>query len=87
MSLWRLFDGGVYSSNYGNLKYIYSSCIYEHIVLLIENFTLFFVAFAHVPETICHLTNNYEYWKQEAEEKVWLSLVVATLLDLNFTAK
>ncbi|XP_046839140.1 high affinity cAMP-specific and IBMX-insensitive 3',5'-cyclic phosphodiesterase 8A-like isoform X2 [Xenia sp. Carnegie-2017] len=26
-------------------------------------------AFAHVPETIRHLTNNYEYWKQKAEEQ------------------
>ena len=28
------------------------------------------LAFAHVPETISHLTTNYEHWKQEAEEKV-----------------
>ena len=40
------------------------------------------VAFAFVPETIRHLTDNYEYWRRAAEELVRLvfSLIVYSLV-------
>ena len=38
--------------------------------LYIMPFVVFPVAFACVPETIRHLTDNYDFWKNAAEELV-----------------
>lgn len=44
---------------------------------------MLFTAFAFVPETIRHLTDNHEYWKKAAEDwvSVFVSVFVATEAD------
>lgn len=38
---------------------------------------MLFAAFAFVPETIRHLTDNHEYWKKAAED--WVSNLILVL--------
>lgn len=39
---------------------------------------MLFTAFAFVPETIRHLTDNHEYWKKAAED--WVSVFVSVFV-------
>ena len=43
---------------------------------------MLFTAFAFVPETIRHLTDNHEYWKKAAED--WVRVFVSDLHCVPF---
>ena len=42
--------------------------------LILSSFRVAFVAFAFVPETIRHLTDNHEHWKKAAED--WVRVII-----------
>ena len=52
-----------------------------YLKLISSCFLVAFVAFAFVPETIRHLTDNHEHWKKAAED--WVRVISKFLAKYN----